>query len=69
MRYLDQPEAIELAVSPPKRTCPPCEQVDEAREQLEKQEVEIERELPLKHDQSIERIQSEERQDPPMFAD
>jgi len=69
MRYSDQPSAAETAAPPRKRPNPPCEQVDEARGQLERQEVEIERELPSEHDQSVERIESEERPDPPIFDD
>jgi hypothetical protein len=69
MQYSDQPRAAETAAPPRKRPTPPSEQVDEAQGQLEKQEVEIERELPSEHDQSIERIESEERPDPPIFDD
>jgi hypothetical protein len=69
MRYSDQPSAAEAAAPPRKRPSPPSEQVDEARGQLERQEVEIERELPSEHDQSIERTESDEWPDPPIFDD
>ncbi len=69
MRYSDQPSTAEAAAPPRKRPNPPSEQVDEARGQLERQEVEIERELPSEHDQSVERIESDERPDPPIFDD
>ena len=69
MRYSDQPRAAEAAAPPRKRPSPPSEQVDDARGQLERQEVEVERELPSKHDQSIERIESEERPDPSILDD
>jgi hypothetical protein len=69
MRYSDQPSAAEAVAPPRKRPSPPSEQVDEAQGQLEKQEVEIERELPSEHDQSIERIESEGRPDPSILDD
>ena len=69
MRYSDQPSTAGGAAPPRKRPNPPTEQVDEERGQLERQEVEIERELPSEHDQSIERIESDERLDPPIFDD
>ena len=69
MRYSDQPSAAETAAPPRKRPSPPSEQVDEARGQLERQEVEIERELPSEHDQSVEGIESDERPDPSILDD
>jgi hypothetical protein len=52
-----------------KRRTPPSEQTDEAPGLVEREEVEVERELPAEDNQPIERIEPRERPDPPLFED
>jgi hypothetical protein len=45
------------------------EQTDEAPGLIEKEQVEVEREIPDDDNQPIERIEPRERPEPPMFED
>ncbi len=54
--------------SPPRKTTP-SEQVDEAQGLIESERVEVEREVPLDDNQSVERVEPHERPDPPVFED
>lgn len=56
------------AASPPRKTTP-SEQVDEPQGLIEKERVEVEREIPLDDNQSVERVEPHERPDPPVFED
>jgi hypothetical protein len=53
----------------PEATYPPSEQTDEAPGLVEREEVEVERELPAEDNQPIERIEPRDRPDPPLFED
>ena len=58
------------AGSPPrKRRNSHSEQTDEAPGLIEKEEVEVEREIPADDNQPIERIEPHERPEPPVFED
>jgi hypothetical protein len=60
---------ISEAASPPrKRQSPPSEQTDEAPGLVEREQVEIEREIPAEDNQPIER-EPRERSDTPLFED
>ena len=69
MRYSGQWKHLESAPPSRKRGTPPSEQTNEAPGLVEKQEVEVERELPLEDNTPIERIEPLERPDPPLFED
>ena len=56
------------AASPPRKSTP-AEQVDEAQGLIESERVEVERELPLEDNQSVEGAKPHERPDPPVFED
>lgn len=60
MRHLDQ--------LPPRRVVP-TEQVDEAPGQIEKDQVDVERGIPVEHDQSIERVERRDESGPSMPED
>jgi hypothetical protein len=57
-----------IAASPPRKS-KPSEQVDEAQGLIESERVEVEREIPLDDNQSVERVEPHERPDPPVFED
>ena len=67
MRYSSQRNISETAPPPNKRRIPPSEQTDEARGLIKEERVDIEREAPLDKDQSIERIDSDDQAEPPLF--
>ena len=69
MRYSDQRKRLESAPPSRKRRTPPSEQTNEAPGMVEREEVEVERELPLEDNAPIERIEPRERPAPPRFAD
>ena len=69
MRYSGQRKLSESASPPRKRRTPPSEQTDEAPGLVEREEVEVERELPAEDNEPIERIEPRERPDPPLFED
>lgn len=60
MRYADQ--------VPPRRVVP-AEQVDEAPGQIEKDQVDVERAIPVEHDQSIERNEHRDESGPSITED
>jgi hypothetical protein len=48
----------------------PSEQTDEAPGLIEREEVEIERDIPAEHNQSVERIDPDDgKREPPAFED
>src|SRR5260370_30893692 len=55
-------------VSPP-RKMRPSEQTDEAPGQIDKDQVDIERETPAEDNESIEQIERRDRSEPPLFED
>ena len=58
------------AGSPPRRgRNSHSEQIDEAPGLIEKEEVEIERDIPADDNQPIERIEPRERPEPPVFEE
>jgi hypothetical protein len=67
MRSSGQRKRLKSEPPPRKRHTPPSEQTDEAPGLLEREEVEVERELPAEDNQPIERIEPRERPDPPLF--
>lgn len=54
---------------PRKRRSAPSEQTDEAPGLIDREEVEIERDLPADDNQPIERIAPRDRPDPPAFEE
>jgi hypothetical protein len=67
MPYSDQRNTSCTASPPRKRQIPPAEQTDEAAGQVEKGQVDVEREIPTEHTESVERIEPQDRPDPPLF--
>jgi hypothetical protein len=55
-------------VSPPRKGLP-SEQTDEAPGLIDKERVEVEREIPVDDNQPIEGVEPRERPDPPVFED
>jgi hypothetical protein len=45
------------------------EQTDEAPGMIESEEVDIERDIPAEDNQSVERVEPQERPEPPAFED
>jgi hypothetical protein len=69
MKYSD-PENVSGTVSPPrKRRVPPTEQTDEAAGLIEREQVDVEREIPTEHHEEIEQAERSDRPDPPLFED
>lgn len=69
MRYSDQRHVAESASPPRKRRTPPSEQTDESSGLIESEQVDVEREIPAEHNESIEQIERSDRPDPPLFED
>ena len=69
MRYSGRRNVSESASPPRKRRTPPSEQTDEASGLIEKEQVDVEREIPAEHNESIEQIERSDRPDPPLFED
>jgi hypothetical protein len=69
MRYARQRKISETAPPPGRRRTPPSEQTDEAPGLIEQEQVDVEREVPLEENQSIERTEPRDRPDPPVFED
>lgn len=69
MRDSDQRKLSELEAPPRKRRTPPSEQTDEASGQIESDQVDVERDIPVEHDESVEQIQRSDQPDPPLFED
>jgi len=61
--------ASETKSPPRKRRTPPSEQTDEASGLIESEQVDIEREVPLGENESIERSEPRDSTDPPAFED
>jgi len=58
------------AASPPRKRCtPPTEQTDEASGLIEREQVDVEREIPTEHNEEIEQAERSDRPDPPLFED
>ena len=63
-------EDVSGAASPPrKRRTPPAEQTDEASGLIEREQVDVEREIPIEHNEPIEQVERSDRPDPPLFED
>lgn len=69
MRYSDPTSHLKVSSPPTKRRTPPSEQTDEASGSIESEEVDIEREAPVGENQSVERVEPQERPAPPLFED
>jgi hypothetical protein len=54
--------------SPPRKG-PPSEQTDEAPGRIDKDQVEVERDIPAEDNQPVERVEPHRRPDPPAFED
>lgn len=54
--------------SPPRKG-PPSEQTDEAPGLVDKDQVEVEREIPAEDNQPVEGVEPHQRPDPPAFED
>ena len=67
MRYSSGSHGSETG-SPPRKGVP-SEQADEAPGLVEKEQVEVEREIPADDNQSIEGAEPHERPDPPVFEE
>ena len=69
MRYSGQRNISGLASPPRKRRTAPSEQTDEASSLIESEQVDVEREIPAEHDESVEQAERRDRPDPPLFED
>lgn len=69
MRYSSQRNGSASASPPRKRRTAPTEQTDEASGLIEREQVDVEREIPAEHDESIEQIERSDRPNPPLFQD
>lgn len=69
MRHRTGTKLSEAALPPRRGRNSPSEQTDEAPGLIEKEAVEIEREIPAEDNQPIERVEPHERPDPPLFED
>ena len=69
MRYTSQRNVSESASPPRTRRIPPSEQTDEASGLIEKEQVDVEREIPAEHNESVEQIQRSDQSNPPLFED
>jgi len=69
MRYSSRRNVSESASPPRKRRTPPSEQADEASGLIEREQVDVEREIPAEHNESIEQIERSDQPDPPLFED
>lgn len=69
MRYSGQRNISGSAPPPRKRRTAPSEQTDEASGLIEKEQVDVEREIPAEHNESIEQIERRDRPDSPLFED
>lgn len=66
MRYTGRKNVPETAPPPGKRRTPPTEQTNEVSSLIDEEQVDIEREAPLAHNQSIERIDPDDEGERPM---
>jgi hypothetical protein len=69
MRHSGQRHVAESASPPRKRRTPPSEQTDEAPGLIEKEQVDVEREIPVGDNEPVERREPRDRPDPPLFED
>ena len=69
MPYADQRNVSRSDLPPRKRQVPPAEQTDEAPGLIEKDQVDVERDIPTEHNESVERIEPQDRPGPPVFED
>ena len=69
MRYLGQQKVSESASPPRKRRTTPSEQTDEAPGLIEKEQVDVEREIPAGETEPVESSEPRDRPDPPLFED
>ena len=67
MRYASRRNGSETAPPPRKGRIPPSEQTNEVPSPSEGEQVDIEREAPLAHNQSIERIVPDDEAERPTF--
>jgi hypothetical protein len=58
-----------MTLPPRNRRNAPSEQADEAAGLIESEQVDVEREIPVDHDQPVERIAPPEPPGPPAFED
>jgi len=65
----DSSRARNSAAALPPRKGPPSEQTDEAPGLIDKDRVEVEREIPAEDNQPIEGAEPHQRPDPPAFED
>lgn len=69
MRYSAQRNGSGSAPPPRKRRTVPSEQTDEAAGLIEQEQVDVEREIPAEHEESIEQTERRDRPAPPLFED
>ena len=69
MRYTAQRNVSESASPPRKRYTPPSEEADEASGLIEREQVDVERDIPAEHNESVEQIQPSGQPNPPLFED
>lgn len=69
MRYSGLGKCSEMASPPRKRRTQPSEHTDEAPGLIEREQVDIEREIPLGDNKGVERDERNDTQDPPAFED
>lgn len=69
MPHSNQRNAPPSTSPPRKRQIPPAEQADEAPGLIERDQIDVEREIPTEHNESIERIEPQDLTDPPLFED
>ncbi|QWG16024.1 hypothetical protein KMZ68_13265 [Bradyrhizobium sediminis] len=65
----DSSRARNSAAASPPRKGPPSEQTDEAPGLIDKDRVDVEREIPAEDNQPIEGAEPHQRPDPPAFED
>ena len=69
MRHANRMNLLAAALPPRKTRSSPSEQTDEAAGLIEREQVDVERDIPVDHDQSVERIAPREPPGPPAFED
>ena len=69
MRYVGERQVSESASPPRKRRTPPSEQTDEAPGLIEKEQVDVERGIPVGENEPVERSAPRDRPGPPLFED
>jgi hypothetical protein len=69
MRYSSRKNIFEAEAPPRNGRNSHSEQTDEAPGLIEKEQVEVEREIPADGNEPIERIEPQDRPEPPLFED